>query len=92
MCFVKSVEAYLTEIVELEQEERPARRRLIALYQDMIRDHPSASVVPYVGLAYFAYRTHRVEEALLFLKQAMKIEPFSRPVQQLYRKIQSMSD
>lgn len=84
---VQTIDAYLMEIRELEAQPRPSSKQLIQLYRRMINDYPEAASEPYVGLAYFSHRANRSTDALLFLKQALKIEPFSRPIQQLYQKI-----
>ncbi len=67
-------------------------QELIDLYTQAIAACPDTSVEPYVALAYFAYRGQLYTEALLFLKQAMKIEPFHQPTQALYRQIKALTE
>lgn len=64
---------------------------LIDIYSEAIAAFPETSIEPYLALAYFAYRGNLYTDALLFLKQAMKIEPFHQQTQQLYRQIAALT-
>lgn len=83
---------YLEEAHLLLQAPNVSNRakKLVNVYTEAISAHPEASAKPYLALAYFAYTARHYQDALRFLKEAMKIEPFHQPTQRLYKSIQHL--
>lgn len=87
----RHVDVFLEEAqLILENEFSEKRATLLAeVYTDMINQFPDASVTPYVGMAYLAYKANLHNEACVFLRSALKIEPFNSTIQTLLKKIQN---
>lgn len=66
----------------------PDRAKLaIGLYRQALEQAPDASVEPYLGLAYFAYKAGLKDQARVLLEAARQVSPFSQPIQRLLRQL-----
>ncbi|MGV3523293.1 MAG: tetratricopeptide repeat protein [Candidatus Sericytochromatia bacterium] len=59
-------------------------------YRHAITQYPEESAEPYLGMAFFAFQTGLLEEALVLLEQGLKAEPFHRVAQRLFQQIRAI--
>jgi hypothetical protein len=85
------LEVYLAEAQALlhQQGVENKAQKLVDIYTQAALACPDQALEPYMALAYFAYSAHHYQDALLFLQEAMKIDPFHQPTQRLYKAIQT---